>query len=49
MGGEAESTSYANAIHYLCCITHLLRVSLYAAVFHTDIIKGLYKELVGRD
>ena len=49
MGGEAESTSYANAIHYLCSITHLLRVSVYVAVFHTDIIKGLYKELVGRD
>lgn len=49
MGSEVQSTSYVNAIHYLCSITHLYRISLYVALFHTDIIDGLYGDLIGRD
>lgn len=41
-GSEVESTFYVNVIYYLGFITHLYRISLYVAVFHSDITDRLY-------
>lgn len=35
---------YVNTIHYLCIITPLYRISLYAAVFHTNIMDRLCED-----